>query len=323
MRGPRAGGSNHHPAFLSLGADSLVHKVRAQAPSFPVFPFSHQITTNRATINAERTRRVGRRRRSAGRATLCPRPAAWEDRGGSRIVLVPSLLSGAVRARRNCSPCLLLRRRPAFSVDCHPRRPTSGKMSPTSSAMFSTACRFFRVGCWGSGARFARTPARVRRGSSRRRVISLRRRDSTGLGGPPLAVGFKCAVEIKSRGTIGLGWCGPSSPDLAGEIRSCVLKSWPSITDLRASGAYRFSYDRVVIRAVRIKSCGSHPTIPLCGHNSQKRPSVLLKSTRRPLGDCSLCLGRLTPSPLCSCLNEPQSSVVLKWLNELEIRFLI
>jgi hypothetical protein len=205
MRGPRAGGSNHHPAFLSLGADSLVHKVRAQAPSFPVFPFSHQITTNRATINAERTRREGHRRRSAGRATLCPRPAAWEDRGGSRIVLVPSLLSGAVRARRNCSPCLLLRRRPAFSVDCHPRRPTSGKMSPTSSAMFSTACRFFRVGCWGSGARFARTPARVRRGSSRRRVISLRRRDSTGLGGPPLAVGFKCAVEIKSRGTIGLG----------------------------------------------------------------------------------------------------------------------
>jgi hypothetical protein len=37
MRGPRAGGSNHHPAFLSLGADSLVHKVRAQTPSFPVF----------------------------------------------------------------------------------------------------------------------------------------------------------------------------------------------------------------------------------------------------------------------------------------------
>jgi hypothetical protein len=37
MRGPRAGGSNHHPAFLSLGADWLVHKVRAQAPSFPVF----------------------------------------------------------------------------------------------------------------------------------------------------------------------------------------------------------------------------------------------------------------------------------------------
>jgi hypothetical protein len=37
MRGPRAGGSNHHPAFLSLGADSLVHKVRAQVPSFPVF----------------------------------------------------------------------------------------------------------------------------------------------------------------------------------------------------------------------------------------------------------------------------------------------
>jgi hypothetical protein len=32
MRGPRAGGSNHHPAFLSLGVVSLVHKVRAQAP---------------------------------------------------------------------------------------------------------------------------------------------------------------------------------------------------------------------------------------------------------------------------------------------------
>ena len=34
LRGRR---SNHYPDFFSLGADSLVHKVRAQAPSFPVF----------------------------------------------------------------------------------------------------------------------------------------------------------------------------------------------------------------------------------------------------------------------------------------------
>jgi hypothetical protein len=58
LRGRR---SNHYPDFFSLGADSLVHMVRAQNPFLPRIPLPVSYTAYRATAVAERRNRTRRR----------------------------------------------------------------------------------------------------------------------------------------------------------------------------------------------------------------------------------------------------------------------
>jgi hypothetical protein len=63
MRGRRAGGFNHHSAFLSRGADSPVHKVWARTPLPSPYSAPHVIHCyrlhDRACVRAECHRRHG------------------------------------------------------------------------------------------------------------------------------------------------------------------------------------------------------------------------------------------------------------------------